>query len=109
MSDMPRLIPPDMDATLEANLHRIPLHMRDGLANYIRFGQPPGHFLLAILCNDLRGACGRADGENQSAIWDYVYVLTNYAPMGCWGDVENVKAWIRKGSEVRRQAMEATQ
>jgi hypothetical protein len=104
---MPRLIPPHMDAQLEANLHRIPFYMRDGLADYIRFGQPPGHFLLAVLCNDLKEACGRADETNQRALYDYVYVLANYAPMGCWGDADKVRAWIQKGSEARRLALEA--
>lgn len=107
MNDMPRLIPADMDDKLAANLHRIPEDCREGLANFIRFGQPPGHFLLAVLSNDLEESCRRADVTNQRALYDYVYVLFNYAPAECWGDVEKVRAWIQKGSEVRRQALEA--
>lgn len=102
---LPNLIPPDMDANLEANLHRIPAHMREGLASYIRFGRPPGHFLLAVLCNDLKGACARADEENRHALFQYVYVLTNYAPAGCWGSREAVQAWFEKGAEARRQGV----
>lgn len=104
----PLLIPPDMSEKLEANLHRIPAHMRKGLANYVRFGQPPGNFLLAILTNNLREACARADEENRGALFQYVYVLTNYAPAGCWGDVESVKAWIEQGRELRQRSLEAS-
>ncbi len=107
MSDLPRLIPPDMDAKLEANLHRIPAHCQDGLADYIRYGVPPGHFLLAVLSNDLREACARADEENRGALFQYVYVLTNYSPIACWGSRESVKYWIETGAALRRDSQPA--
>lgn len=102
MSDMPRLIPPDMDGRLDDALVNIPAHCREGLANYIRYGVPPGHFLLAVLTNDLAGACARADEDNKYKLFNYVYVLTNYAPIACWGGVESVKYWIAKGAALRR-------
>lgn len=108
MSDMPRLVPPDMDARLEREVLRLPVHMREGILDYVRYGVPPGHFLLAILTNDLRQACARADLDNQRALYDYVFVLHNYAPAGCWGDVEHVKAWIEQGRELRQRTLEAS-
>jgi hypothetical protein len=108
MSDLPRLTRGDMDAQLEASLDRIPAHCRDGLRDYLRYGLPPGHFLQAVLSNDLREACGRADDENRSALYDYVYVLYNYAPGDAWGSPEKVRAWIEKGIALRREHAEAS-
>ena len=59
-------------------------------------GRPVGHFLTAILENDLYMAVGRADEENQEALADYVKWLYHYAPMTCWGSRENVKNWYDK-------------
>lgn len=78
----------------------LPPHMHDGLLNYILTGRGTGHFLTAILTNDLKGACNRADDENQRRLYDYVFFLVNYAPMGCWGSVENVERWRAQGGYV---------
>lgn len=103
MSDLPRLTRPDLDARLDAEIHRIPAHCREGLLDYLRYGQPPGHFLLAVLSNDLFAACSRADEENRHALFHYVYLLTNYAPSGAWGSRAHVQAWIEKGMALRRE------
>lgn len=99
------LVPPDMDARLDAEVLRLPLDMRDGFTNYVRYGVPPGHFLLAILSNDLAEACGRADLDNRYRLFDYVFVLHNHVPAECWGDAEAVREWIAKGAELRRELM----
>jgi hypothetical protein len=103
---LPRLIPPDMDAKLEQYIGMIPEHCRQGLLDYLRYGVPPGHFLQAVLSNDLAEACGRADSTNQRALFEYVFVLYNYAPGAAWGSPEKVKAWIQRGLDVRREAAE---
>lgn len=97
------LIPPDRAAKLEQNIHRVPDHCRQGLLDYLRYGIPPGHFLQAVLSNDLREACARADETNQRALYDYVFVLYNYAPSDAWGSPERVTDWIKQGMERARQ------
>ena len=72
-------------------------YCRDGLRLYIERGIPPGHFLTAVICNDLAEAVGRADLTNQKNLHNYVKFLYNYAPTGCWRSKENYKAWIEQG------------
>jgi hypothetical protein len=72
----------------------IPLHMHDGYIRYLMEGIKPGHFLMAVLSNDLREACARGDLENQRALYQHVYFLFNYCPGHCWGSPESVNEWI---------------
>lgn len=74
-------------------LSGIPEYMQGGVERYILHGIPPGHFLSAILDNDLREACQRADMTNRVRIWEYVAFLYNYAPLGCWGYAGAVDDW----------------
>jgi len=75
----------------------IPERMLGALQRYIDHGIPPGDFLTAVLSNDLREACTRADDENQQLIYEYVKFLYNYAPLGCWGSRENFHSWLKQG------------
>lgn len=93
----PSLLPPDKDEVIEQRLESVPEHGRNGLLLYLRFGVPPGHFLRAVLENDLAEACGRADVTNQRALYDYVFLLYNDAPSACWGSPSKVTEWIRQG------------
>ena len=104
MSEMPNLLPPDMDEKLARNIHGVPEHCGDGLLAYLRHGQQPGHFLMAVLSNDLTEACGRADEENRPLLYEYVYLLYNYAPTEAWGSPEKVRAWIERGRAARAEA-----
>lgn len=83
--------------TEEADWSIIPQHCRDGLKLYIERGIPPGSFLEAVVSNDLREACGRADHINRYRIFDYVSFLSQYAPFVAWGSPERYHSWIRKG------------
>lgn len=74
----------------------VPEHMHDGYVLYLLHGISPGSFGLAVLENDLREACARADEENQRALYRHVYFLYNYAPSGCWGSPEQVNEWIAR-------------
>lgn len=96
----PTLLPPDMDAELPDHLDRIPAHCREGLVAYLRYGRRPGHFLEAILSNDLAEACARADEDNQRALFDYVVLLINHAPSEAWGSPGRVRNWIERGREL---------
>lgn len=72
----------------------VPEHDHWGLIHYILDGIPPGHFMTAVLSNDLKEACSRADEENQSKLWNIVYFLYNNAPIACWGSSTAVNAWL---------------
>lgn len=74
----------------------IPERMMDGLVRFIQQGIEPGSFLLAVLSNDLVGACGQADEENLMNLPAYVAYLYNEVPSRCWGSPEKVQAWIKQ-------------
>lgn len=75
----------------------LPEHMQDGMRLYIERGIEGGSFMMAVLCNDLMGACGRADHINRERLFDYCNFLYNEAPSSCWGSSEKVEAWIARG------------
>jgi len=72
----------------------------DGLKRYVEQRVPTGSFLRAILENNLKEACMRADSENIKVIPIYVSWLFNEAPGICWGSPEKVKDWLAKGPMV---------
>ena len=85
---------------IEPKWELIPEGMRDGVARYIVHGTRPGHFLSAVICNDLTEAVNRADMTNRKRIADYVAFFYNYTPLGCWGSPEKFEAWVKhKGLE----------
>lgn len=77
----------------------IPERMMGGLARYIAQGIPPGDFLSAVICNDLKEAIGRADDENIRNLPAYVSYLYNKAPSRCWGSSEKMRAWMTRFTE----------
>ncbi len=74
--------------------YTIPPYMIDGITNYIHHRIPPGGFLTAILCNDLKNTVFQADITNMRNIPAYIYYLYNYAPHDCWGSKEKFNKWI---------------
>ena len=75
------------------NYNKLPEHLQDNIKRYIEDGLQGGHFLTAVLSNDLTGAVNRADSGNRKALVDIVTWLYNEAPQGCWGSKENVENW----------------
>ncbi len=82
----------------------IPDHMLDGLREYVDHGIPQGHFLTAVITNDLKEACARADRTNLRIIPAYVAWLYNEADARCWGSREKMDAWIDAKREARKAA-----
>jgi len=72
----------------------LPEHTQHAMREYIEKGIPIGGFFKAVLTNDLRGACNKADSQNKEHIFDYVHFLYNYAPASCWGNPERYKQWV---------------
>jgi hypothetical protein len=73
---------------------RVPEPLWNGLLLYLTERKPPGHFLMAVLMNDLKDACARADEINRAHLYDVVYFLYNYAPEACWGSADRVDRWL---------------
>lgn len=87
---------PDIDA-FEGSA--IPAYMHGAITRYVEHRIPPGSFLTAIICNDLREAVARADDENSRCIPAYVRWFYNNAPCGCWGSPAKYQAWLRQEAE----------
>lgn len=83
----------------------VPVHLRGGLENWIRYGIEPGGFLYAVLTNDLRGAMNRGDETSRKYLFGIVSWLWNRAPAACWGSPETVELWA---SEAPRRRIAAT-
>lgn len=82
----------------------LPDYMQSGVQDYIEHGYEPGGFLTAVICNDLKGAVGKADLTNQRELVNWVQFFYNKAPMGCWGSRTKMEAWM----EARRDEDQAT-
>ena len=68
--------------------------MAGGMKRYIKYGVRPGHFLAAILCNDLMEAMRTADDVNQRCLFEWASWLESHAPPACYGSEERFTAWI---------------
>jgi len=75
----------------------IPEHMHYSVVQYVINGRGPGHFLEALLENNLRDTFARADEKNREAIPRWVEFLYWCVPGACWGSRDRVEAWIAKG------------
>lgn len=71
----------------------VPPHMRDGFKLWIEQAIPPGSYGQAVLSNDLKAACAKADIVNRHHIFSTVSWLWNYAPSGSWGCIDAVSTW----------------
>lgn len=75
----------------------IPRYMMGGIKRYVEKGIPPGHFLTAVICNDLQEAVGRADDYNLKNLPAYAVYFYNRVPSKCWGSREKMEAWMAQG------------
>lgn len=102
------LLDPRMDGNLERGLDetRVPDHLRDGLIMYLRHGCPPGHFLHAVLSNNLVESISRADNESERGLGNVVRFLYNFAPSAAWGSHDRVIKWLSSWEEFRRVKQE---
>jgi len=92
-----------------ADWNLIPQRMRGALHRYLAHGIAPGHFLSAVLSNDLREAVARADEENMRILHSYIRFLYNYAPLGSWGSQQCFENWLAIGGLEGRHAAQQEQ
>ena len=80
----------------DVDYDKLPEHLRESFRMWIEAGYYPGHFLQAILHNDLFEAVGRADQQNMPLIPLIVSWVYNEAPSNCWGSKDKTRAWHEK-------------
>ena len=77
----------------------IPEHMMAALRRYVDHHIPPGHFLTAVITNNLSDACSRADDTNLKLLRTYARWFYNKAPSLCHGSPKAYKTWIEEQQE----------
>ena len=91
---MEKYDPENCMETTGINYDAVPVdYMAGGMQRYIEYGITPGHFLVAILCNDFMEAAQRADDTNRRCLFYWAAWLYNYAPPACFGSPERFAAW----------------
>ena len=82
-----------MSDVKESVSYGIPQRTMGGIDRYVEEGIHPGHFLKAVITNNLLEALERADNENISALYDIMKYFFNSTPSECWGSIENFNNW----------------
>jgi len=78
------------------NYDDLPPHIRGGAKMYIEEYIPPGDFLQAVICNNLKESFIRADETNTRMMWNIVNFFYNEAPMNCWGSEKKMRSWLQR-------------
>lgn len=71
----------------------LPEDTQEALDNYVKYGHC-GHFILAVVENNLIQAYNRADADNVAHMQDIVRYVYNKMPSDCWGSKDKVEKWI---------------
>ena len=86
--------PPSVDYS------KVPVpYMKDAVRRYIESRIPPGHFLTAVITNDLSGAVQYGDEENLTNLVAWVRFFYNEVPGAAWGDHDKFMEWINDVEE----------
>lgn len=71
----------------------IPPAVREAIDRWVTHGIPAGHFVMAVLANDLHGAISRADERSLAALHSIVAYVYNEIPNNAWGSPDKLRAW----------------
>ena len=77
----------------------IPERMMPAIKAYVNEHRLPGHFLQAVISNNLKEATARADEENGANLPAFVAYFYNEAPSPCWGSIDKMKEWVASRNE----------
>ena len=77
-----------MDSFSFNGMH-VPYHTRDTLSGYLFEGWQAGHFVSAVLDNDLYTACAHADIDNMRNLPAIAAFIYNYFPAMAYGSTAN--------------------
>ena len=75
--------------------------MTRALQDYVDNGSPKGGFLIAVLCNDLFGAAGKADDDNFETLAHVVGWCYNNVPSIARGSRDAYDRWCNAHLQVR--------
>ncbi len=89
----------------------LPDYMQEPARRYVEDGQLPGHFLQAVLRNELVEATLRADTVNRACLQVWAGWLYDQVPMSAWGSGGKVAAWslARKNEKTQQEAEHAVE
>lgn len=76
------------------DLSTCPERFREGLERFVLERIKPGHFLMAVLENNLVNAINRADLQSQRELVPLVTFIYNEIPSECWGSRDKVHRWL---------------
>jgi hypothetical protein len=93
---------PDYNVNLPVEYYLIPEHTRESLAQYVKNGCAVGHFLSAVLANDLQDAFARADETHALCMKQIVRFVYNRIPSICHGSREKIAIWQQGGGALGR-------
>ena len=82
---------------MKSEYDNIPDAILLAINNHVLRGQNCGHFVTAVLSNDLIEAVNRADDECQKCLRSIVRYLYNRCPGGCWGSKKKMEEWRKNG------------
>lgn len=89
------IIRDDLERGFEVYL--IPAYMRKALREYVNDHKSPGHFIQAVIMNDLVDTVFYSDEKNLSLLRAWVGIFHNYIPSACYGSKERYEIWIKNG------------
>lgn len=84
-------------AVNDADILAIPTALLQALIEWATKGRRPGHFLTAVLENNLSEAFARAGEESTQALPAIVSFIQSDMPAPSWGSPEKVAAWEKRG------------
>lgn len=82
-----------------AEQYNIPETTLEAARLYITKGIVPGHFLTAVIENNLLGSIMYADDANLEALSRIVSFFYDQAPHNCWRSRDNMNKWITNFEE----------
>ena len=74
-----------LEADAPAYTKKIPAPVLHAIQRYAVTGGATGHFVNAIMRNDLFDAVARADGESLAALREIIWYVYNQLDCRCWG------------------------
>jgi len=78
---------------LFSRYEELPERYRESMQRFIEHGTNPGHFLWAVLSNDLFDAVASADKQSQEDLISIVRWLFSNAPSASFGTKQKVALW----------------
>ena len=79
-----------------------PVHILNDIDDYARNHNPKGHFVTAVLENDLMAAFFHADSESMAGMRDILLYVHWEIPGSCHSSPKRVAAWLAEGKLTNR-------